>query len=74
MTGMSTLSLGLALLGLGLALTLGAWTFFRKEEYDFFTFAPFTDAHRYMRQPGGIMWWIGIAAICVGVFECWAAR
>lgn len=70
---MSTLQFGVTLVVLGLVLTLGAWTFLRKDEYDFFTFAPFTEAHRYLKPPGGILWWTGIAVLCVGIFNCWAA-
>ncbi|MDB5800202.1 MAG: hypothetical protein JWL63_1141 [Rhodocyclales bacterium] len=68
-----TQTLGIVLVIVGLALPLTAWSFFRKEGYAFFTFAPFTEAHQYMRSPGGIMWWTGIALLCVGIFNCWAA-
>ncbi len=68
-----TRTLGILLVVIGLVLPLTAWIFFRKEEYGFFTFAPFTDAHQYMRQPGGVMWWTGIALLFVGIYNCWAA-
>lgn len=69
---MTTLQFGITLVVLGLVLTLGAWTFLRKEEHDFFTFAPFTEAHHYLKPPGGTIWWTGIAVLCVGIFNCWA--
>lgn len=64
---------GLVLVALGLILPLAAWTLFRKKEHDFFTFAPFTEAHQYMRQPGGIIWWTGIALLVAGILNCWSA-
>jgi hypothetical protein len=70
---LDTKTLGIVLVAIGIALPLLAWSFFRKEEYKFFTFAPFNEAHRYMRFPGGTLWWIGIAILCVGIFNCWAA-
>jgi hypothetical protein len=66
-------TLGIACVAAGLILPLLAWSLFRKEEYRFFTFAPFNEAHKYMRPPGGVIWWTGIAVLCVGIFNCWAA-
>ena len=66
------LSLGPVCVIVGIGLTLLAWTFFRKEEYKFFTFAPFNEAHKYMRPPGGAIWWIGMVILCVGIFKTWA--
>ncbi|HSD38893.1 MAG TPA: hypothetical protein VLC92_15380 [Rhodocyclaceae bacterium] len=66
-------TLGIVCVTAGIALPLLAWTFFRKDEYKFFTFAPFNEAHKYMRAPGGVIWWTGIAILCVGIFNCWAA-
>jgi len=68
-----TKTLGILLVAAGLVLPLSAWIFFRKEEYTFFTFAPFTDAHQYMRPPGGVMWWTGITLLFLGIYNCWAA-
>ena len=70
---MSALALGIALVVIGMTLCLSAWSFFRLEEYRFFTVVPFAYAHQYMRQPGGIMWWTGVALLCVGIFNCWAS-
>jgi hypothetical protein len=66
-------TLGIVCVIAGIALPLLAWTFFRKDEYKFFTFAPFNEAHKYMRQPGGMIWWAGIAILFVGIFNSWAA-
>ena len=67
-----TQTLGIALVAAGIILPLLAWSLFRKDEHKFFTFAPFNEAHKYMRPPGGVIWWTGIAILCVGIFNCWA--
>jgi len=57
----------------GVLMCLAAWSFFRLEEHKFFTMVPFTDAHQYMRQPGGTIWWTGIVFLFIGIFQSWAA-
>lgn len=69
---MSPGELGALCLVIGSALCFIAWGFFRLEEYRFFTVVPFAYAHRYMRQPGGILWWCGIVIVCVGIFNTWS--
>ncbi|MFT3736313.1 MAG: hypothetical protein QM776_15045 [Rhodocyclaceae bacterium] len=71
---MSNYQLGIALIIAGLVACLAAWTFFRHKEHKFLTFAPFSEAHQYMRQPGGIIWWTGIALLVLGIINCWAGR
>lgn len=71
---MSNYQLGITLVILGIVMCLGAWTFFRHKEHKFLTFAPMTEAHQYMRQPGGIIWWTGIVLLVLGILNCWAGR
>jgi hypothetical protein len=59
---------------IGVIACVGAWAVFRREEHKFFTMVPFNEAHRYMRQPGGLIWWVGIVVLLLGIFESWAAR
>ncbi|MGC3961764.1 MAG: hypothetical protein QM803_00155 [Rhodocyclaceae bacterium] len=67
---MSNGQLGALLVVAGIAVALAGWGFFRYPQYKFWTLVPANRAHEYMRKPGVVLCWIGIALAGYGVMSC----